>query len=145
MPMRETFTMLTNHAPRSPASHQPFAETASMRDASLPVTLIVVGLGWLLWEYRLFPDVDWIISLGFVVGGIAVLAIDGVNKNSVVIGPFLIAIGIAWVLHDQYRTTWRFIVPVMLVLLGVLMLIARNPRVPDRASRADKESRGQSR
>jgi len=108
-----------------------------MRDASLPVTLIVVGLGWLLWEYRLFPDVDWIISLGFVVGGIAVLAIDGINKNSVVIGPFLIAVGIAWFLHDQYRTTWRFIVPAMLVLLGVLMLIARSPRVPDRRRHAD--------
>ena len=40
-----------------------------MKDASLPVTLIVVGLGWLLWEFRLFPDVDWIISLGFIAAG----------------------------------------------------------------------------
>jgi len=52
-----------------------------MRDASLPVTLIVVGLGWLLWEYRLFPDVDWIVSLAFIVGGIAVLTIDRINKS----------------------------------------------------------------
>jgi hypothetical protein len=107
-----------------------------MRDASLPVTLIVVGLGWLLWEYRLFPDVDWIISLGFVVGGIAVLAIDRINKNSVVIGPFLIAIGVAWFMHDRYGTIWRFIIPVMLVLLGALMLVARSPRVPERRPRA---------
>ena len=60
------------------------------------------------------------------------LAIDRINKNSVVIGPFLIAIGIAWFMHDRYGTIWRFIIPVMLVLLGVLMLIARSPRVPER-------------
>ena len=108
-----------------------------MRDASLPVTLIVVGIGWLLWEFRLFPDVDWIIGLGFIVAGIAVVAIDGINKNSVVVGPFLIAIGVAWLAHDRYGTHGRYIVPALLVLLGLLMLIARNPRVPERRSRAE--------
>jgi hypothetical protein len=106
----------------------------SMRDASLPVTLIAVGLGWLLWEFRLFPDVDWIISIGFIAAGVAVMTIDGINKNSVVIGPFLIAIGVAWLLHDRYGTHWRYIIPVMLVLLGALMLIARSARVPERRS-----------
>lgn len=103
-----------------------------MRDASIPVTLIIVGLGWLLWEYRLFPDVDWIIAIGFIAGGIAVLAIDGINKHSVVIGPFLIALGIAWLVHDRYWVHWRIIVPAMLVLLGVLMLVSRSPKIPDR-------------
>jgi hypothetical protein len=112
-----------------------------MKDASLPVTLIAVGLGWLLWEFRLFPDVDWIISLAFVAAGVAVMAIDGVNKNSIVLGPFLIAIGAAWLLHDRYGTHWRYIIPVMLVLLGVLMLVARNPQIPERRSNADGRRR----
>ena len=106
-----------------------------MRDASLPVTLIVVGLGWLLWEFRLFPDIDWIIGLGFIVAGIAVLAIDGINKNSVVVGPFLVAIGVGWLVHDRYGIYWRLIIPAMLVLLGALMLIARSAKVPERRSR----------
>ncbi|MBS0327807.1 MAG: hypothetical protein JSS46_14855 [Proteobacteria bacterium] len=103
-----------------------------MRDASLPVTLIVIGLGWLLWELRLFPDIDWIISAGFVAAGIAVLAIDRINKNSVVIGPILIAVGVAWLAHDRYWLGWRFIIPALLVLLGLLMLVARSPRIPER-------------
>ena len=106
-----------------------------MKDASIPVTLIAVGLGWLLWELRLFPDVDWIISLGFIAAGIAVMVIDGINKNSVVIGPFLIAIGLAWFVHDRYGTHWRYIVPFMLVLLGLLMLIARGERIRERHGR----------
>jgi hypothetical protein len=109
----------------------------SMKDASLPVTLIVVGLGWLLWELRLFPDVDWIVSLGFIAAGAAVLALDGINKSSIVLGPFLVAIGIAWLLHDRYGTQWRYIIPVLLVLLGGLMLASRSPRIPERRTRAD--------
>jgi hypothetical protein len=111
-----------------------------MKDASLPVTLIAVGLGWLLWEFRLFPDIDWIISLAFIAAGVAVMAIDGINKNSVVVGPFLIAIGCAWLLHDRYGTHWRYIVPFMLVVLGALMLIARSPRVPERRSRSASDA-----
>ncbi|MGH7854946.1 MAG: hypothetical protein ACREP3_15970, partial [Candidatus Binatia bacterium] len=41
-----------------------------MRDAGLPITLIVVGSAWLLWYFRLFPDIDWIIAAGLVLGGI---------------------------------------------------------------------------
>ena len=104
-----------------------------MRDASLPVALIVVGLGWLLWEFRLFPDLDWIVALGFVLGGVLVLVLDGINKNSVVIGPFLVGIGVAWFLHDRYYLPWRVEIPGLLVLLGLLMLVARSARIPERA------------
>jgi hypothetical protein len=103
-----------------------------MKDAGLPITLIVVGLIWLLWYLGWMPDRDWVIGLGFVAGGIAVLVLDGFTKNSVVIGPFLVAIGLAWLAHDQYRLSWSIIVPLMLVLLGVLMLVARSPSIPDR-------------
>jgi hypothetical protein len=110
-----------------------------MKDASLPITLIVVGLVWLVWHFRFFPDIDWVIALGFVAGGIAVMIFDGINKNSIVIGPILIAMGGAWALNDRYRVSWSLIIPVMLVLLGVLMLIARSASIPDKrgAPRAD--------
>jgi hypothetical protein len=34
-----------------------------MKDASLPITLIIVGLVWLAWHFRFFPDVDWLIAI----------------------------------------------------------------------------------
>ena len=82
-----------------------------MRDAGLPVTLIVVGLVWLAWQFRLFPDIDWIIAAGLVAGGIAVMAFDGITKSSVVIGPFLIATGAAWALHEFQRVDWKYLIP----------------------------------
>ena len=106
-----------------------------MKDASLPITLIVVGVIGLIWYFRWLPDLDWIISLGFILGGIAVLVVDRVNKSSIVTGPFLIAIGIAWWLRDRYRVSWSLIIPTLLVVLGVLMLIARTPRIPDKRNK----------
>ena len=109
-----------------------------MKDASLPITLIVVGLVWLVWHFRLFPDIDWVIALGFAAAGVAVMVFDGINKNSIVIGPILIAMGGAWALNDRYRVSWSLLIPAMLVLLGVLMLIARNPSIPDKQRAAEK-------
>ena len=103
-----------------------------MRNAGLPITLIVVGSAWLLWYYRLFPDIDWIIAVGLVLGGIAILYLDGMTKNSIVSGPTLIATGIAWALHDRWHVTWFVLLPMLLVLLGVLMLIARRANIPER-------------
>ena len=103
-----------------------------MRDAALPVTLIVVGLGWLAWHFGWFPDVDWVIALGLIVAGVAVLVFDGITKSSIVIGPFLAGVGVAWAAHERYRIHWMVLIPMLLVLLGVLMLAARSPRVPER-------------
>lgn len=111
-----------------------------MRDAALPITLIVVGLVWLVWYQGWFPDMDWVVTIGFIAAGIAVLAIDGFTKNSVVMGPFLIAIGLAWLAHDRYRTSFTIIIPVMLVILGLLMLVARITSIPERRVRPDKTS-----
>jgi hypothetical protein len=103
-----------------------------MRDAGIPVTLIVVGVLWLVWYFGWFPDVDWIIAVGLAAGGVAVLLFDGVTKSSVVIGPFMIASGLAWALHDRYRVSWSVLIPALLILLGALMLVARSPRIPVR-------------
>jgi hypothetical protein len=106
-----------------------------MRNAGLPITLIVVGSAWLLWYFRLFPDIDWIIAAGLVLAGIAILFLDGITKNSIVMGPFLIASGIAWALHDRWRVTWFVLLPTLLILLGVMMLIARRASIPERRLR----------
>ena len=66
-----------------------------MRNAATPVALIVVGLLGLVWYFGWLPDFDSITSIALVAGGVAILVLDGVTKNSVVLGPTLIAVGIA--------------------------------------------------
>jgi hypothetical protein len=109
-----------------------------MREAGLPITLIIVGSAWLLWYYRLFPDVDWIIATGLIAGGFAILFLDGITKKSVVSGPFLIAAGTAWAVHERWRLSWAVLIPILLILLGVLMLTARRGGIPEKRMRRDE-------
>ena len=109
-----------------------------MRDSALPVTLIVVGLAWLAWQFGWFPDVNWVIALALIAGGVAVLVFDGITRSSIIIGPFLIGVGVAWALHERYRIAWAVLIPTLLVWLGVLMLVARHPRIPDRRIRVPR-------
>ena len=41
-----------------------------MRNAFLPIALIIVGAGWLLKELHLFPDASWIAIIGLIVAGV---------------------------------------------------------------------------
>jgi hypothetical protein len=106
-----------------------------MRGAALPVSLIVFGVAGLAWYYDLFPDIDTLIALGLALGGAGILFFEGVSKASVVSGPALIAAGAAWALNSHRGASWFALVPAMFVVVGVLMLVARSPRVPERSRR----------
>jgi len=106
-----------------------------MRGAAIPVTLIVFGVAGLAWYYDLFPDVDTLIAAGLAGGGVAVLVFEGVSKTSVVSGPSLIAAGGAWALNNHRGVSWLALIPAMFVIVGVLMLVARSPNIPERSAR----------
>ena len=108
-----------------------------MRNAATPVTLIILGILGLIWYFGWLPDFDSITALALVLGGVAILVMDGITKSSVVLGPTLIAVGIAWWLHDQYRLRWTLLVSALLIVVGVLMLIARQPGIPDKRGDSD--------
>jgi hypothetical protein len=105
-----------------------------MRDAGLPITLIVVGAIGVVWYFGWFPDVQSVTALALAVAGVLILATDRLTKSSIVLGPMLIAVGGAIWLHDTYRLRWWLLMSVLLIILGVLMLIARDPRIPERRS-----------
>jgi hypothetical protein len=110
-----------------------------MRDAGLPITLIVVGAIGVVWYFGWFPDVQSVTALALAAAGVLILATDRITKSSIVLGPMLIAVGGAIWLHDTYRLRWWLLVSVLLIVLGVLMLIARDPRIPERRQRPPSE------
>jgi predicted neutral ceramidase superfamily lipid hydrolase len=110
-----------------------------MRNAATPVTLIIVGLLGLVWYFGWLPDVDSITAIALIVAGIAILLMDGVTKHSIVLGPSLIAGGIAWWVHDRYRFRWTLLVSVLLIVIGILMLVARSPKIPEKRTKSGAE------
>jgi hypothetical protein len=103
-----------------------------MRNAALPITLIVVGVIGVVWHFGWFPNVESITALALAAAGVLILVTDRITKSSIVLGPMLIAVGGAIWLHDNYRMRWWLLISLLLILLGVLMLIARDPRIPER-------------
>jgi len=102
-----------------------------MRDAALPVIMIMLGLAWLLNSLNWLPDIHWLWIVGLCGAGVAILVLDGFTKSSVVAGPLLIVAGVLSFLRQHYRLGWHFIIPVMLIASGVLLLIARSPAIPE--------------
>jgi hypothetical protein len=108
-----------------------------MRNAATPITLIIIGVLGLIWYFGWLPDFDSITAVALVVGGVAILMMDGITKHSTVLGPSLIAVGIAWWLHDHYRWRWTMLVSILLIIIGGLMLLARSPRIPEKRGEPD--------
>ena len=108
-----------------------------MRNTATPVTLIIIGVLGLVWYFGWLPDFDSITAIALIAGGVAILVMDGITKNSVVLGPSLIAVGIAWWLHDHYRMRWTLLVSALLIVIGGLMLLARRPEIPEKRGKPD--------
>jgi hypothetical protein len=102
-----------------------------MKDAALPVVLILLGLAWLLNSLDWLPDIHWLWILGLAGAGTAILMLDGITKSSVVAGPLLILAGLLSFFRQHYGLGWRFIIPVMLIAPGAFMLVARSPAIPE--------------
>jgi hypothetical protein len=96
----------------------------------LPILLIAVGVGWLLGTLGVMPHIDWVWTLGLAVAGLLSFIVGGLDKVTVVIGPFFIMASLLSVLRQTGRLPLNVEVPVLVILAGVLLLIARFPAIP---------------
>ncbi len=101
-----------------------------MRDATLPVVLIAGGVAMLGWNYGWIPNWNTLVALTLVVAGVAIILLDGLTKQSLVAGPVLVAMGIAW--YGYFDLGWRsrLIIPLLMIFAGLMMLAARFAPLP---------------
>lgn len=91
----------------------------------VPILLIILGVGWLLTALDVAPRIDWIWTLSLASVGLSTLALGGIDKFTVVVGPFFIAASGLSVLRQSGRMPVDVEVPVLTILAGVLLLVAR--------------------
>ena len=107
----------------------------TLRDSILPVTLIAAGAVWLAFNFDWIPSFDWVVTLVLIGSGLGILLLEGINKRSVIGGPLLIALGVMWFLHFHYWVQWRYLAPLLFIIVGMLMLVARMSIIPDSRDR----------
>ncbi len=95
-----------------------------------PILLIIVGIGWLLSNLGIAPQVDWIWTLSLAALGLLALVVCGIDKVSIVLGPFLLAASGFSLLRQMDYLRTDIEIPILVIWGGLLMLVARSQSIP---------------
>jgi hypothetical protein len=90
-----------------------------------PFLTIIVGVTWLLNVLDIMPGVDWVWTVGLAAVGVLTIVISGLNKLTVVLGPFMVCWSVLSLLRQTGRLYVERQVPILVIVLGVLMLISQ--------------------
>lgn len=96
----------------------------------VPVVLIAVGAGWLLTTLGVAPGINWIWTLGLAILGVLTFIISGIDKVTIVVGSLLIVASLLSVFRQTERLSVDHELPILVIITGVLLMIARNKSVP---------------
>jgi hypothetical protein len=104
--------------------------THKMKSMVVPLLVIAVGLGWLLTVKNVLPGVNWVWVLGLGLAGVLTLAVGGIDKVTLVLGPFLIMATVFSLLRQTGRMAVDIEVPALVIVLGLLLLAVQVLPVP---------------
>lgn len=97
----------------------------------LAILIITVGVGWLLTAWGYAPGINWIWTLGLgVIGVLTFILSGGIDKLSIVIGPFFLVGSMLSVLRQTERLKIDIELPILVILIGVLIFIAQLRIIP---------------
>lgn len=91
---------------------------------AIAVLVIALGVAWLLNTLHVIPGIDWIWTSGLGIAGILVLIMSGIDRVSVVVGPFLLVSSVLSVLRQTGRLRFDIEMPILSIVFGVLFLLA---------------------
>lgn len=106
------------------------AKKTDKKTLILPLLIISIGSGWLLTTLGIVLGINWIWTLGLAVVGLLSFAVSGIDKSTVVIGPFFLIASCLSVLRQTGRITLDVEVPILVIVIGCLLLVARNKSIP---------------
>jgi hypothetical protein len=96
----------------------------------LPILLVTIGIGWLLTTLGVAPGVDWVWTLGLAVVGLMTFVVGGLDKVTFVVGIFFIVASCSSLLRQTGRLELDIEVPILVIVAGVLLLVARSRLIP---------------
>lgn len=103
---------------------------ASGKRFVVPVLVILLGVTWLLNVLGIIPGVDWMWTVGLAAVGILTLTAGGINKLTVVIGPFFMIASVCSILRQTGRLDIAREIPILTIVLGCLLLLVQWLNLP---------------
>lgn len=105
----------------------------------VPMIIIAVGAGWFLNVQNIMPQVDWIWTLGLAISGLLTLAVGGIDRLTIVVGPLLLLIATFSFLRQMGIITLEQEIPLLIFGLGLFLLIGRLLNLPQSEVLKDDE------
>ncbi|WP_159875296.1 hypothetical protein [Aquitalea denitrificans] len=105
------------------------------KSAALPIALICLGAVWFLKSTALLPNTSTMLALLLIIAGVLLGLFDGLNKSTLVSCPLLVYAGAAIYLRDNMGLHMSHLLSLGMVLAGLLMLLSRSDRIPERSTR----------
>jgi hypothetical protein len=90
----------------------------------VPIVITALGVGLLLSQLKLLPDVNWLWTISLAVAGLGVLIAGGLNRFTFVVGPWLLLASLGSVLRQTGSLRTELEAPILFIALGVLWLLA---------------------
>ena len=95
------------------------------------IVTMVLGFGWLLMALEIAPGINWVWTLELAtVGILAFVLAGGVDKFSIVVGPFFVVCSVLSLLRQAGSLKEELELPFLVMLIGVLTLVAQSRRIP---------------
>lgn len=101
-----------------------------MKSLVLPILLIALGTGWLLTTLGVVPEINWVWTLGVALTGVLAFVLGGVDKVTIVVGPFFLIASALSVLRQTGRLHPDIEIPILVIVAGVLLIVARCRSIP---------------
>jgi len=96
----------------------------------ISILTVVIGAGLLLNAMGLLPPIDWLWTLGLCIAGILTLTFGGINKLTVVAGPFLIFASLTSILRQTDLLPLKYEIPLLIIALGCLLFLVEVLHLP---------------
>ena len=100
------------------------------KSIAFPFLLTGIGVGWLATELEIVPGVNWAWIAGLGVLGILLPVVAGLDKTTVVAGPFLIICSLFSLLRQLDWIAQAVEVPALVTAFGLCMLLPFVLKVP---------------
>ena len=115
----------TDKPSRKKRSAPGWMDSLRASQASMIIAAMIVGFGvlWLLSELNWMPPFPWIWTMGLAGAGVLTLIIGGINKQTMVVGPYLMICAVFSVLRHTGRIEPRVEIPVLVIVFGLWMFV----------------------
>jgi len=108
-----------------------------------PGLVTAIGIGWLLTARGIVPGVDWAWIACLGVTGVLILAVRGIDRVTVIVGPFLLLSTLLSFLRQSGRMSIETELPVLVIAIGLLMLGSNLSDLPDPPRRSSGQDDSQ--